>query len=65
MKTANEIWDALGALSEDELFHVITRLFAFYEGELQRDPDSREARLFFRNLAAAITQTGQCNSNRR
>ncbi len=65
MKTTAEIWDALGSLSEDELFHVTTRLFAFYEGELQRDPDSREARIFFKNLDTAISQVDQCNLNRR
>jgi len=65
MKTPNEIWNELGSLSEDELFHVITKLFAVYEEELQRDPVSPGAQIFFKHLASAITQTSQCNSNRR
>lgn len=65
MKSINDLWGELGELSEDETLHVLTRLFAAYEKERQRDPDNQEALRFFRNLDNAITQTCECNSNRR
>lgn len=58
-------WSALGALPEDEIPHVVTRLFALYEARLQQNPDDPEAVHFFHNLHLAISQTSQCNSNRR
>ena len=64
MNTA-EIWDALGSLPENEMAHVVTRLFALYEARLQQNPDDPEALPFFNNLNRAITETCQCNSNRR
>ena len=63
--STSELWDALGSLPEEEMHHVITRLFALYEARLQQNPDDPEALLFFSNLNLAITQTCQCNSNRR
>lgn len=63
--STSELWDALGALPEEELPHVITRLFALYEARLHQNPDDPEALHFFSNLDLAITQTCQCNSNRR
>jgi len=64
MSTSN-LWDALGSLPEEEMSHVITRLFALYEARLQQTPDDPEALHFFSNLDLAIAQTCQCNSNRR
>lgn len=64
MNTA-EIWAALGALPEEEMTHVVTRLFALYESRLRQNPDNPEALRFFHDLALAITETCQCNSNRR
>ena len=64
MNTA-ESWDALGSLPENEMVHVVTRLFALYEARLQQNPDDPEALHFFNNLNRAITETCQCNSNRR
>lgn len=63
--TISELWDTLGSLPEAELPHVVTRLFALYEARLQQNPDDPEALHFFHNLDLAITQTCQCNSNRR
>ena len=63
--STSEIWDALGGLPEEEMPHVVTRLFALYEARLQQNPDDQEALHFFSNLDLAITQTCQCNSNRR
>ena len=61
----SKLWDALGSLPEEEMTHVITRLFALYKARLQQNPDDPEALHFFKNLDLAITQTCQCNSNRR
>ena len=60
-----ELWDALGSLPEAEMPHVLTRLFALYEARLQQNPDEPEALHFFKNLDRVITETCQCNSNRR
>ena len=65
MKSSNDLWEELGSLAEDELFHVVTKLFATYEEELKRQPDSVEVANFFKHLDNAITLTTQCNSNRR
>ena len=65
MKTTNDIWEDLGALSEDEAFQVMVKLFALYEAQLKHDPDHQESLNFFKNLENTITQTSQCNSNRR
>ena len=61
----SETWNALGALPEEEMAHVVTRLFALYEARLQQNPDDPEALHFFSNLDLSIAQTCQCNSNRR
>lgn len=61
----SDLWSALGSLPEEEMAHVVTRLFTQYEARLQQNPDDPEALLFFNNLDIAITQTCQCNSNRR
>lgn len=65
MKTPNEIWDDIGSLSEDEMFHVMTKLFAIYESQYEHAPDNIECKNFFRNLDNVISETSQCNSNRR
>jgi hypothetical protein len=65
MKTADDIWEDLGSLSEDEMFHVMTKLFDIYDAELKRNPADKDALNFFKNLGNVISQTNQCNSNRR
>jgi hypothetical protein len=65
MKTPNDIWDDIGSLSEDEMFHVMTKLFALYENQYEKNPDDIECSNFFRNLDNVISQTSQCHSNRR
>jgi len=64
-KKADDIWEDLGELAEDELLHVLTKLFDSYYADLARDSDSPAAALFFRRLEQAVTQTSQCNLNRR
>lgn len=64
-KSSNDLWEAIGSLAEDETVHVITKLFSMYEEMLQKNSDDSHARLFFRNLDTAITQSTLCNLNRR
>jgi len=65
METSDEIWEALGELPEEEHLHVITKLFFMYEEELKKNPTNPEALNFFRRLGTALSQTSQCNLNRR
>ena len=65
MRSINDMWGELGDLSEDETLHVVTKLFAVYEAELQRNPEDEGVQKFFRNLDSIISQTRECNSNRR
>ena len=65
MTTANDVWEELGELAEEDAVHVLARLFAMYEEQQQRSPDDEAAALFFRNLGTAISQAGECNLNRR
>lgn len=61
----NDLWEAIGSIDEEDLAHVLTRLFTSYEEMLQRDPESLEAGSFFQKLANAIALTSECNLNRR
>ena len=65
MRSIIDLWGDIGELSEDEILHVVTKLFAAYEADLQHDPDNEEVLKFFKNLDNAISQTRECNSNRR
>jgi len=65
MRNSNDLWEALGGVPDEELSHVLTRLFTAYEQLLAVDPANREAQLFFRNLDNALEATEQCNLNRR
>lgn len=65
MRNSNELWEALGAVDEEETGHVLTRLFTMYEQLLASDPKNKEALNFFRKLDTALTQTTECNLNRR
>ncbi len=65
MKNTDDIWEDIGSLSDDEMFHVITKLFDIYDNELKQIPTNSEALNFFKNLDNVISQTSQCNSNRR
>lgn len=65
METPHEIWDALGEVPEEELLHVLTKLFFAYEAQLTRNPHDPEAITFFQRLGTVLEQTAQCNLNRR
>lgn len=65
MKKPNDLWADIGSLTDEEMSQVITRLVALYGERLDRNPEDREALLFFRNLDTAISQVTQCNLNRR
>ncbi|MDH3393386.1 MAG: hypothetical protein OEL66_05215 [Desulfobulbaceae bacterium] len=65
MKSPDDIWEEIGSLADDEMLHVITKLLSVYDQILKNDPQSVEARNFFQHLDNAVTQTSQCNLNRR
>lgn len=65
MKSLNDLWEEIGTVPDEELPHVITKLFTAYEKKLKRDPKNEEALQFFRNLERAIQETSICNLNRR
>ncbi len=65
MSSSNKAWEQLGELAEEDAVHVLTRLFAMYEEQEQRNPHDKAASLFFRNLISALGQTSECNLNRR
>lgn len=65
METPHEIWEALGELPEEELLHVLTKLFFSYEEQLKQNPADPGAAQFFMRLGTALSQTSQCNLNRR
>lgn len=64
-RSRGDLWEALGSLEEEESQNLLTRLFAFYEDQLERDIDVDEALKFFRNLDTVLTQVTECNLNRR
>ena len=65
MKSSNDIWADLGELPEEEVIHMMTKLFVIYEEKIKNNPEDREALNFFKNLDNSICQTNQCNLNRR
>ena len=65
MKSPNDIWADLGELPEEEVIHMMTKLFTIYEKKLKNKPGDQEALNFFINLDNSIRQTDQCNLNRR
>jgi len=65
MRTPNDLWEAIGTIDEEENGHVLTKIFAMYEQLLIKNPQDQEALAFFRNLDNALTQTTECNLNRR
>jgi hypothetical protein len=65
MNSPNDIWADLGELPDEEVIHIMTKLFAIYEEKLKIKPEDGEAMNFFRNLDNSISQTSQCNLNRR
>ena len=65
MRSRSELWEAVGSIEEEELQHVLTKLFMMYEELAERDPENPEADNFFLRLDNAITQSEECNLNRR
>ena len=65
MKSPSDLWEDIGSLEDEELSHVITKLYVIYEERLKRNRDDEEAVHFFRNLANVIQETTTCNLNRR
>lgn len=65
VQTANEIWDALGELREEDAIQVVSRLFLVYEEIRKREPENEASLLFFKNLENVLSQVRECNVNRR
>jgi hypothetical protein len=65
MTNTNDLWEALGEVEEDDVPHVLTKLFTIYEERLNRRPDDQAAQLFFQHLSQALEQVNECNLNRR
>lgn len=60
-----ELWDSLGALDEEEAFHVLTKLFETYEALYDQHPEDSSVADFFKRLDRAMQVTRECNLNRR
>jgi len=65
MRKPSDLWEAMGAVDDEETGHVLTKLFVMYEQLLACNPEDQEALNFFRNLDIALIQTAACNLNRR
>ncbi len=65
MINTNDLWEAIGDLEEEDVPHVLTKLFTLYEERLSRHPDDEATLLFFQHLSQAMAQTSECNLNRR
>lgn len=65
MALSDDLWGEIGSLSDDEAGHVLARLFAAYELESESNADSEFCTEFFKRLSAALSQTRECNLNRR
>ncbi|MEN8199579.1 MAG: hypothetical protein ABFR63_05845 [Thermodesulfobacteriota bacterium] len=55
----------MGNIGEDDIPHVLTKLFTIYEERLDRSPDDEACHLFFKHLRQALEQVDECNLNRR
>jgi hypothetical protein len=64
MKSPNNIWGHLGELPDEEVIHMMTKLFTIYEEKLKYNHEDQEALNFFKNLNNSINLTSQCNLNR-
>lgn len=65
MRSSSALWEALGSIDEEEINHVVTRLFTLYEQLIEIDPENPEGLRFFQNLDNALALTEECNLNRR
>lgn len=65
MRNPNDLWEAIGGLDAEETAQVLARLFTVYERLLADNSQDSEALSFFRRLDVALSQTTECNLNRR
>ena len=61
----NSLWEIMGDTGEDDIPHVLTRLFTIYEEKLQQNPNDPAVIEFFKNLSQALALVNECNLNRR
>lgn len=65
MKTATDLWEEIGSLTEEDTLQLVTTLVAVYDQRLTGNPDDLAARDFFKTISAVLKQTNECNLNRR
>lgn len=65
MTEANEVWNRLGDIEEQQALHVLHLLFEQYEQKMKNGVDADEARKFFDSLGRAIEGACSCNASRR
>jgi len=65
MENTNDLWEQLGDIEQDDIPHVLTKLFTIYEEKLQVTPDAPAVTAFFNHLSQALAQVNECNLNRR
>lgn len=62
---SNDLWEALGALDDDQAAQVLTQLFVRYDQRREQCPPDPASAVFFQDLAAIMAQVQSCNANRR
>ncbi|WP_319548757.1 hypothetical protein [Desulfogranum marinum] len=62
---ANNLWEILGELEQEEHEQVLIQLFMKYEERQKTNPTDSEAQQFFGYLSAIINHVRSCNVNRR
>jgi hypothetical protein len=65
MRNTNDIWESLGDIEEEDVPHILTKLFTIYEEKLLQKPDDAAAIDFFKHLSQTLDQVTECNLNRR
>ena len=65
MINTNDLWEILGDTEEDDIPHVLTKLFTIYEEKFQLNPEDPAVIDFFNHLSQALAQVNECNLNRR
>ncbi len=61
----NILWEKMGDIEEEDIPHVLTKLFTIYEEQLNVKKDDAAALAFFTHLGQVLEQVANCNLNRR
>ena len=60
MKATNNIWGELEDLPDEEVMHVLTKLFALYEDRLKKNTADQDGLVFFRNFPESVSRPQGC-----